>query len=148
MNLWVHGSFQAGLFLMFIFYSGILMAFWIGFVAIFLAASERAGNMAGGATQLVFKQNAKIPSLDNPTGTTADPEKGDAPPDQIVQRRQKEAKDAQRGLPEQRSVFSWHHLNYDITAAGGKKRRLLDDVSGFVAPGKMVRFSRCCVCRI
>ncbi|CAE6452528.1 unnamed protein product [Rhizoctonia solani] len=116
---------------------GILMAFWIGFVAIFLAASERAGNMAGGATQLVFKQNAKIPSLDNPTGTTADPEKGDAPPDQIVQRRQKEAKDAQRGLPEQRSVFSWHHLNYDITAAGGKKRRLLDDVSGFVAPGKM-----------
>ncbi|CAE6431284.1 unnamed protein product, partial [Rhizoctonia solani] len=115
---------------------GILIAFWIGFVAIFLAASERAGNMASGATQLVFKQNAKIPSLDNPTAPT-DAEKGDVPPDQVVERQQKEAKDAQRGLPEQRSVFSWHHLNYDIELAGGKTRRLLDDVSGFVAPGKM-----------
>ncbi|CAE6435980.1 unnamed protein product [Rhizoctonia solani] len=115
---------------------GILIAFWIGFVAIFLAASERAGNMAGGATQLVFKQDAKIPSLDNPTAAT-DPEKGNAPPDEVVERQQKEAKDAQKGLPEQRSVFSWHHLNYDITVGGGKKRRLLDDVSGFVAPGKM-----------
>ncbi|GAB1527106.1 ATP-binding cassette transporter snq2 [Rhizoctonia solani] len=116
---------------------GILLAFWIGFVVIFLAASERAGNMASGATQLVFKQNAKIPSLENPTANNTDPEKADVPPDQIVERQQKEAKDAQRGLPEQRSVFSWHRLNYDITTGSGQKRRLLDDVSGFVAPGKM-----------
>ena len=92
--------------------------------------------MAGGATQLVFKQNAKIPSLENPTGA-ADAEKGDAPPDEAVERQQKEAKEAQRGLPEQRSVFSWQHLNYDITVSG-EQRRLLDNVSGFVAPGKMV----------
>ncbi|ELU37955.1 ABC transporter [Rhizoctonia solani AG-1 IA] len=116
---------------------GILLAFWIGFVVIFLAASERAGNMASGATQLVFKQNAKIPSLENPTANNTDPEKADVPPDQIVERQQKEAKDAQRGLPEQRSVFSWHRLNYDISTGSGQKRRLLDDVSGFVAPGKM-----------
>ena len=115
---------------------GILVAFWIGLVAIFLLASERAGNMAGGATQLVFKQNAKIPSLDSPAGSS-DAEKGDAPPDEIVEKQHKEARDAQKGLPEQRSIFSWHRLSYEITVSGGEKRRLLDDVSGYVAPGKM-----------
>jgi len=47
---------------------------------------------------------------------------------------------AKESLPSQRGVFSWHHLNYDVPISGGKTRRLLDDVSGFVTPGKLVRF--------
>ncbi|KIJ59863.1 hypothetical protein HYDPIDRAFT_99818, partial [Hydnomerulius pinastri MD-312] len=34
-------------------------------------------------------------------------------------------------------VFSWSHVQYDVLIAGGEHRRLLDDVSGFVAPGKL-----------
>ena len=33
-------------------------------------------------------------------------------------------------------IFSWHNISYDIQVKGGT-RRLLDNVSGFVAPGKM-----------
>ncbi|KAG7087521.1 hypothetical protein E1B28_013480 [Marasmius oreades] len=36
-----------------------------------------------------------------------------------------------------RKIFTWHHLTYDVPIAGGDTRRLLDNVSGFVAPGKL-----------
>ncbi|KAF5344805.1 hypothetical protein D9758_014417 [Tetrapyrgos nigripes] len=36
-----------------------------------------------------------------------------------------------------RKIFTWHHLTYDVPIAGGTTRRLLDDVSGYVAPGKL-----------
>ncbi|KAF8605602.1 P-loop containing nucleoside triphosphate hydrolase protein [Ceratobasidium sp. AG-I] len=34
-------------------------------------------------------------------------------------------------------VFSWYHMNYDVTITKGEQRRLLNDVSGYVAPVKM-----------
>lgn len=76
--------------------------------------------MAGGTTQFVFKQNAKIPSLDNPAGSN-DSEKGNVPPDEVVEEQHHKAQEAQSGLPDQRSVFSSNHLNYDITLSGGEK---------------------------
>ena len=33
-------------------------------------------------------------------------------------------------------TFSWRHLNYAVSVSGDR-RLLLDDVSGFVAPGKL-----------
>ncbi|KAG8755116.1 hypothetical protein FRC11_006250 [Ceratobasidium sp. 423] len=115
---------------------GIVIAFWIGFVAWFLAGTERAGHASGGATQLVFKQNADIPSLDSPA-SRSDTEKGSVPPEVIAEKKQADAHAAQIKLAKANAVFSWHHLNYDIDVGGGKKRRLLDNISGFVAPGKM-----------
>jgi ATP-binding cassette subfamily G (WHITE) protein 2 (SNQ2) len=115
--------------------SGIVLVFWIAFIAWFLAGTERAGNTSGGATQLVFKQDAKIPSLDSSTAN--DTEKGSAPSDSISEKKRNDAKAAQVKLAKSNSVFSWYHMNYDIELGGGKKRRLLDNVSGFVAPGKM-----------
>lgn len=35
------------------------------------------------------------------------------------------------------NVFSWQRLCYTVTVSGGNYRRLLDEVSGFVAPGKL-----------
>ena len=34
-------------------------------------------------------------------------------------------------------VFTWRHLEYDVRLGKGETRRLLDDVSGYVAPGKL-----------
>ena len=34
-------------------------------------------------------------------------------------------------------IFSWQHLNYTVPLSGGGTRKLLDDVSGYVAPGKL-----------
>ena len=34
-------------------------------------------------------------------------------------------------------VFSWHHLDYIVPLPDGGQRKLLDDISGYVAPGKL-----------
>lgn len=36
-----------------------------------------------------------------------------------------------------KDIFSWQHLQYTVPVSGGDGRKLLDDVSGFVAPGKL-----------
>jgi hypothetical protein len=40
-------------------------------------------------------------------------------------------------VPMMSDVFTWRHLEYDVFLGRGETRRLLDDVSGFVAPGKI-----------
>jgi ATP-binding cassette subfamily G (WHITE) protein 2 (SNQ2) len=125
--------------------SGIVVAFWVGFLVWFLFATERSSHTSGGATQLVFKQNAKIPELSE-RKSKRDTESGSTTPDVITEKHQQEAQAAQGSLPKSNSVFSWYHMNYDISLSGGKTRRLLDDVSGFVAPGKMVSSILNCLC--
>lgn len=39
--------------------------------------------------------------------------------------------------PVMTDVFSWQHLNYTVTMPDGSERMLLDDISGYVAPGKL-----------
>jgi ATP-binding cassette subfamily G (WHITE) protein 2 (SNQ2) len=34
-------------------------------------------------------------------------------------------------------VFSWHRMEYVVPLGGGERRRLLDNISGYVAPGKL-----------
>lgn len=118
--------------------SGIVLAFWVFFVGWYLAATERAGNISASATQLVFKQNAQIPDLGEHEDKD-NAESGATLPDvAAIERDQKATQAAQNASSKSRAVFSWYHMNYDVTVSGGKQRRLLNDVSGFVAPGKMV----------
>lgn len=39
--------------------------------------------------------------------------------------------------PKMTNTFSWQNINYIISVGGGRKQKLLDDVSGFVSPGKL-----------
>ena len=39
--------------------------------------------------------------------------------------------------PAMTDVFSWQHLEYTVPLSDGTQRRLLDDISGYVAPGKL-----------
>lgn len=34
-------------------------------------------------------------------------------------------------------IFSWKDIAYEVPVSGGEMRKLLDDVSGYVAPGKL-----------
>lgn len=45
--------------------------------------------------------------------------------------------EAGSGAPVMTDVFSWQHLNYTVTMPDGSERMLLDDISGYVAPGKL-----------
>lgn len=49
---------------------------------------------------------------------------------------EKEAKEAISEQPKMTNVFSWQHLSYHVMLSGEKKQ-LLEDVSGYVAPGKL-----------
>lgn len=40
-------------------------------------------------------------------------------------------------VPVMADVFTWRHLEYDVPIGKGETRRLLEDISGFVAPGKL-----------
>ncbi|KAH9171890.1 ABC-2 type transporter-domain-containing protein [Lactarius sanguifluus] len=40
-------------------------------------------------------------------------------------------------VPMMSDVFTWRHLEYDVRVGKGETRRLLADVSGYVAPGKL-----------
>lgn len=117
-----------------VLFSGIVIAFWLAFVAWFLAGTERAGHTSSGATQLVFRRGAHITSSD--ASKSNDTEQGSTPTGTAVEKQKDQTKAAQDKLTKTSSVFSWYHMNYDVEV-GGKTRRLLDDVSGFVAPGKM-----------
>lgn len=34
-------------------------------------------------------------------------------------------------------IMSWVHLTYHVSVGGGERRRLLNDISGWVVPGKL-----------
>jgi ATP-binding cassette subfamily G (WHITE) protein 2 (SNQ2) len=39
--------------------------------------------------------------------------------------------------PRRTDVFSWKNIQYEVPISGGEMRKLLDDVSGYVAPRKL-----------
>lgn len=39
--------------------------------------------------------------------------------------------------PTSTDIFTWRHLEYTVPISGGQQRRLLADISGYVAPGKL-----------
>ena len=47
-----------------------------------------------------------------------------------------EKNEAMHEQPKMTKTFTWRHLNYAVSVSG-ERRLLLDDVSGFVAPGKL-----------
>jgi len=40
-------------------------------------------------------------------------------------------------IPKASDIFSWHHVDYVVPIPGKPDRKLLSDVSGYVAPGKL-----------
>lgn len=48
-----------------------------------------------------------------------------------------DAKQALAEAPAMTDVFSWRHVDYVVPIGKGEHKRLLDDVSGYVAPGKL-----------
>lgn len=109
---------------------GIVVAFGLFFLACYLVFSQLNTGSSTDSSATLFKRGAKnAPVVEE---TREDEEKQGAevragPADSSV------TVDA----PKMSDVFSWHNLRYDVPVAHGKTRRLLDDVSGYVAPGKL-----------
>ncbi|RAR06150.1 abc multidrug transporter [Stemphylium lycopersici] len=108
---------------------GILWAFLIFFLVTYFIAVEVNSSTSNTAEQLVFRRG-HVPAYMQPGGKQADEESG-----QSKQVEQEGSGDVS-AIEEQKGIFTWRNVVYDIEIKG-EPRRLLDHVSGFVKPGTM-----------
>ncbi|KAG6860184.1 hypothetical protein C0995_014729 [Termitomyces sp. Mi166 len=114
---------------------GILMAFAVGFICFLLLFSEFNTSMANESSVVLFKQGSK--------SNAQAAEVGDEEAlhnDKFISVSHDSAADAKEEtdeVPAMTDTFSWQHINYTVPVSGGEDRKLLSDVTGYVAPGKL-----------
>ncbi|KAL0959811.1 hypothetical protein HGRIS_011492 [Hohenbuehelia grisea] len=114
---------------------GIIVAFGIVFAASLMVITEYNTKLSTETSGVLFKRGSRSPSLSPPT---ADEEKQVHEKD-VGSIRSLDVDVTPGALAKQpttRNVFTWQHIDYSIPTAGGP-RKLLDDVSGYVVPGKL-----------
>ncbi|KAG0695683.1 ABC-2 type transporter-domain-containing protein [Suillus ampliporus] len=114
---------------------GVMCAFYIGFLAVLLVATEYNTSSTFDSAIVLFKQGSG--AIDE-NAKVLDEEKADV---DIHSGCRTKAADPSTfdNLEKETTVtdlFTWQHLHYAVPIEGGMKQ-LLDDVTGFVAPGKL-----------
>lgn len=118
------------------------MAFGIFFVLCLLTFTEFNTGVSGEGSTILFKPGSKSQVLQQASTTTVsdDEEKAQtataSSPSTTRTEDSDEKHQAMKAQPKMSNTFSWRHLSYAVTVSG-HRRPLLDDVSGFVAPGKL-----------
>ena len=123
----------------------IICAFGVGFLAAYFFLTERNAGKAGEAIRTSYKQGTKLADTQSASADTTDIEKAQppiaSPSLENTQRDEthNETKEqpAAPVAPVMTDTFSWQHINYTVPMPDGSQRQLLDDISGFVAPGKL-----------
>ncbi|VDC00110.1 unnamed protein product [Peniophora sp. CBMAI 1063] len=118
---------------------GIIVAFGIAFLAVLLIFTELNTSSSTEYSTLLFKRGAKAQVLEEAQAETGenDTEKGAANPNARVAAEAQIEEEALNETQAMHDVFTWQHIEYDVPVGGGKTRRLLDDISGYVAPGRL-----------
>lgn len=114
---------------------GIVMAFFGGFVVALLVFSEFNTATSFDAFRVMFKRGSKSPIIQEAKRAT-DEEKSLASSQPVGNH---DSSGMEKALAEQQpmsDIFSWQHIRYSVQVAEGS-RLLLEDVSGYVAPGKL-----------
>ena len=117
--------------------AGIVLAFWIVFVITYLVVSERQIDPAASGGVMLYRRNkhthAMMQKLQARDEETPEEEEHAA---EAFEANLEHANGTGGHIKVSDDVFTWDHINYDVLIKGNP-RRLLDDVSGYVAPGKM-----------
>ncbi|CCM03954.1 uncharacterized protein FIBRA_06107 [Fibroporia radiculosa] len=127
---------------------GVLCAFCIFFIALLLLITEANTGSSEETSVVMFQKNQKTLALEDalraaPAGSS-DVEKASmggsttvSTPTGSEMKEKARMPDDVPGSPIAGNVFSWQQLSYTVSVSGGNYRQLLDDVSGYVAPGKL-----------
>lgn len=124
---------------------GIIIAFGIGFLICLLTLTEINTGHGGEGSATLFKAGSKPPVIKEAEAAVVDDEeKGRANSSPSVSTEGQEgavkedskAKQSIREQSKMMNTFSWQNINYGVSVSG-EKRQLLDNVSGYVAPGKL-----------
>ncbi|KAF8624325.1 hypothetical protein AX17_007154 [Amanita inopinata Kibby_2008] len=124
---------------------GILVAFGGGFLLLLFLFAEFNAGVAGETSAISFKPGSKAAIVEEAAKEVSDEEKDsnatrDGPAPQTAEQAQAEEAEAKQAMadgPKMSNVFTWQHLSYTVRVDGGERRKLLDDVFGYVAPGKL-----------
>jgi ATP-binding cassette subfamily G (WHITE) protein 2 (SNQ2) len=122
-----------------------MIAFFIGFLAAYLIITEFKSKIAETRSVVTFKRGAKRVRTSAPkpndieTGvTTAENSVEDLREDDEKAKKVLRATEkALSTIENAADTFSWEGLNYTVPVNGGAKRKLLNDISGYVVPGKL-----------
>ncbi|KAF7798180.1 hypothetical protein EIP86_009397 [Pleurotus ostreatoroseus] len=123
---------------------GIICAFGAGFISMYLLFTQFNTKSAGETSVTLFKHGSRESDQPRDTSDVEGGEKGQAnststnEPEQESSETEKiTSKGSTSGAPAMTDIFSWQHLEYTVPLSDGSQRRLLDDISGYVAPGKL-----------
>jgi ATP-binding cassette subfamily G (WHITE) protein 2 (PDR) len=112
---------------------GIMIAFLIGFMAMYFVAVEVNSSTSSTAEVLVFRKGHAPASL---TGEVKEGNKDEEAAAQGAASNEHTESDKVDAIPAQKDIFTWRDVVYDIKIKG-EPRRLLDHVSGYVKPGTL-----------
>ncbi len=126
---------------------GFLWAFFFFFLAIAMLGMEMMKPNAGGASVTVFKRGQVPKAIEQSIqtggrkGTVGDEEAGKvnekAPQsEQNVKEQEQKDKEVMGNVAKNETIFTFQDVNYTIPYQGGEKK-LLQDVQGYVRPGKL-----------
>jgi ATP-binding cassette subfamily G (WHITE) protein 2 (SNQ2) len=126
-----------------IYRSSILVAFGVFFLITYLSTTELNSGAAEFRSVVEFKRGAKnVPKV---TASPRDVENssrggGDTATSTQAEEKNEQRLEVENSLVESlktTDIMSWAHLTYHVNASGGERRRLLNDVTGWVVPGKL-----------
>ncbi|KAG6909483.1 hypothetical protein DXG01_017205 [Tephrocybe rancida] len=115
---------------------GILMGLTAGLIGLLLVFSEYNTSVANDSSVMLFKQGTKSAAqgFENDDEEALHHEKTHSVTDGGVDA---DAKKEVASTPPMTDIFSWQHINYTVPISGEADRKLLSDVTGYVAPGKL-----------
>ncbi|KIK80835.1 hypothetical protein PAXRUDRAFT_157584 [Paxillus rubicundulus Ve08.2h10] len=116
----------------------IICIFGVGFLAFLLTMTEFNTSSAFDTAVTLFKQGSRAEVITESTPKLIDEENvaaGEAYETRSTTSNPSE-KPASKKLATT-DIFSWKNVQYVVPLPGGDSRRLLDDVSGYVTPGKL-----------
>ena len=121
---------------------GIITAFWIFFVVLTMIGMELQKPNAGGGAVTIFKRGQAPKSvaraMDKGNVVEDEEKAGGFDGEKLSQDESSSSESGQivKGVAKNESVFTFQNVNYTIPYEKGE-RRLLNDVQGYVRPGKL-----------
>ncbi|KAL5529901.1 SNQ2_5 [Sanghuangporus sanghuang] len=116
---------------------GIIVAFIIAFLVVLMVLTEFNTASAMETAVVLYKRDSREQEPTEAKG--ADEEKGQIQ-ENVLSKGKESPEQSERALedaPSMSDVFSWQNIRYTVPLGKGETRLLLDDVSGYVVPGKL-----------
>lgn len=120
---------------------GIIIAWFIFFVALTMIGMELQRPNKGGSSVTVFLRGQAPKDVDDAlkNKTSPEDEEGGDHTNRSPQNTENDPDASEtkvEGIARNTAIFTWQNVSYDIPVKGGQKR-LLDDVQGYVKPGRL-----------